>query len=125
MAEWLDTASVRDLEQPGSRGGHIAGVPGVPFFLVRKNNQVYAYRNACPHTGAPLEWVPDQFLDHEGGFVQCALHGALFRVNDGFCVSGPCAGQSLQSLPVRQRDERIAVDISALRENLPAPQSEN
>ncbi|MEE8263379.1 MAG: Rieske (2Fe-2S) protein, partial [Gammaproteobacteria bacterium] len=40
-------------------------------------------------------WVPDQFLDETGNLLQCATHGALFRIEDGFCVAGPCTGASL------------------------------
>jgi nitrite reductase/ring-hydroxylating ferredoxin subunit len=29
------------------------------------------------------------------------MHGALFEIDGGACVSGPCAGLSLHSLPVR------------------------
>jgi nitrite reductase/ring-hydroxylating ferredoxin subunit len=28
------------------------------------------------------------------------MHGALFDLESGECVSGPCAGQSLRALPV-------------------------
>lgn len=70
------------------------------IFVVRKQKRVYAYRNSCPHTGAPLEWMPDRFMDYDGMFIQCALHGALFTVDNGFCVRGPCAGESLQPVDV-------------------------
>lgn len=59
-----------------------------------------AYRNQCPHTGGPMDWVPGQFLTEDGGLIQCSLHGALFRIGDGFCVSGPCAGASLVPVQV-------------------------
>ena len=64
-------------------------------FLVRKNGNIYGYINSCPHTGAPLEWMPDQFLSSDGEHLQCALHGARFNITSGQCVSGPCVNQSL------------------------------
>jgi nitrite reductase/ring-hydroxylating ferredoxin subunit len=67
-------------------------------FLVRKGDAVYGYINHCPHTGVNLEWVPNQFLDASGGFIQCATHGALFRIEDGFCLRGPCVGARLRSI---------------------------
>jgi len=70
------------------------------LFVVRKNDLVYAYQNCCPHVGAPLEWLPDQFLDYDRMFIQCALHGALFAIESGLCLRGPCIGASLQALPV-------------------------
>jgi nitrite reductase/ring-hydroxylating ferredoxin subunit len=69
-------------------------------FLVRRHDELYAYLNRCPHTGGPLDWVPDQFLSLDGQHIQCATHAALFRIHDGFCVAGPCSGQSLVCLPV-------------------------
>jgi nitrite reductase/ring-hydroxylating ferredoxin subunit len=75
------------------------GEEALPAFVVRVGDEVVAYRNRCPHTGAPLNWNPDDFLSLERDFIQCAIHGALFRLLDGFCVHGPCSGRSL--LPVR------------------------
>jgi nitrite reductase/ring-hydroxylating ferredoxin subunit len=97
-----------DLEDPASRGFPAgAGEGARGFFLVRRGDAVFAYRNRCPHTGAPLEWLPDRFLDPEGAFIQCALHGALFRIEDGRCLRGPCAGDSLEPLAVAVRDGRV------------------
>jgi nitrite reductase/ring-hydroxylating ferredoxin subunit len=27
--------------------------------------------------------------------IQCTQHGAMFQLNDGLCVYGPCVGESL------------------------------
>lgn len=74
------------------------------ILVVRTAAGIFAYRNRCPHTFAPMEWEPDQFLDLTGTVIQCGIHGALFRIEDGYCVSGPCARQSLQSIAVTVRD---------------------
>lgn len=92
---------LKELADPASRGFSLSLEEGeVEGFVVRRGNRVTAFINSCPHTGASLNWSPDQFLDVEGEFIQCSLHGALFRPNDGLCIRGPCVGQSLQSLPV-------------------------
>jgi nitrite reductase/ring-hydroxylating ferredoxin subunit len=116
MPEWVDVMALADLQEPGAKGCRVDGIPGVPFFVVRKDGQVHAYRNRCPHTGAPLEWMPDEFLDLDKSFIECALHGALFRTDNGYCLRGPCAGQSLSALEVRQVDGRLEVDVAPLRE---------
>jgi len=72
-------------------------------------DRAYAYRNRCPHTGAPLDWQPHQFLDERGELIQCAIHGALFAIETGLCLRGPCAGRSLQALPVQLTDEGLLV----------------
>ena len=69
-------------------------------FIVRVGQQVFSYLNSCPHTGGPLDWMPDQFLSLDKDYIQCATHAALFRVDDGYCVAGPCAGDRLTSVPV-------------------------
>ncbi|MCB1849350.1 MAG: Rieske 2Fe-2S domain-containing protein, partial [Gammaproteobacteria bacterium] len=66
--------------------------------------------NRCPHTGAPLDWSPDQFLDAEGRFIICAMHGALFEIESGRCIYGPCVNQSLERLPVRLERGRLLLN---------------
>jgi nitrite reductase/ring-hydroxylating ferredoxin subunit len=102
-----------DLPEPGSRGFDLDLDDGPPqrIFVVRHSGRLTAYRNRCPHTGAPLEWLPDTFLDPEDSFIQCALHGALFRPEDGYCLRGPCSGQSLTALAVSVRDGRVCVAL--------------
>ena len=70
---------------------------GQSVFAVKKDGQIYVYVNACPHIGIPLEFQPDEFLDMEKRFIQCANHGALFEIETGDCIAGPCAGQALQA----------------------------
>jgi len=69
-------------------------------FVVYKRGEIYAYQNHCPHLGMELNWQPDQFLSFDNHSIQCSLHGALFRIEDGFCYSGPCCGESLNRLKV-------------------------
>jgi nitrite reductase/ring-hydroxylating ferredoxin subunit len=65
------------------------------IFAVKKHDRIYLYENVCPHLGIQLEWQPDEFLDIEASMIQCSSHGALFRIEDGECLLGPCQGQSL------------------------------
>ena len=69
--------------------------------VVRKSGRFFAYENSCPHQAMPLETFPDKFLNEDATLFVCSTHGARFRVEDGFCVSGPCEGKSLLSLQVR------------------------
>ena len=76
----------------------------VRIFAVRRGDAVYAYVNRCPHRGTPLDWVPDHLFDRTGRYLVCATHGALFQVEDGVCVSGPCFGDQLTPVPLEQQD---------------------
>ena len=66
------------------------------FMILRRNDHVFVYANRCPHKGLPLDFTPGRFLDHSKTHILCTNHGAVFRIEDGFCVSGPCAGESLR-----------------------------
>lgn len=107
----IELCCIEDIENPGSRGFDVDTGGAVPLrlFVVRKGDLLAAYRNRCPHTGAPLEWQPDQFLDIDNSFVQCAIHGALFKPEDGYCLRGPCVGQSLAALEITVSDGRLSV----------------
>lgn len=96
-----------ELAEGDSRGFPLAGGS---ILLVRRDGRVYAYRNRCPHRGIPLEWQPDRFLDVSGSLIQCATHGALFVIESGECVAGPCAGESLAALPCREQAGAIWVE---------------
>jgi nitrite reductase/ring-hydroxylating ferredoxin subunit len=89
-----------DLKDPGSRGFPVfLAEEMLDIFVVRQGEHVYGYLNRCPHTRGPLDWLPDQFLDLACEYIQCATHGALFRIADGLCVYGPCAGDRLTPVP--------------------------
>jgi len=77
------------------------------IFVIRKNDQVYAYQNICPHAQAPLEWNPDQFLDEKKESIICALHGAKFTIEEGDCIGGPCEGIGLTAASVEVVDGNI------------------
>lgn len=93
-----------ELAEGQSRGFALAELQ---LLLVRREGQVYAYQNRCPHRGIPLEWQPDQFLDASNSLIQCATHGALFLIESGECVAGPCSGQSLTPLNCREDADGI------------------
>lgn len=108
MTESSLICRLEDIADPGSRGFCIES-DGVKIegFLVQKEGVFYAYRNTCPHTGSPLDWVEHQFLDMDGALIQCAVHDARFNIENGLCVAGPCYGESLQKLEIIQKGNGI------------------
>jgi nitrite reductase/ring-hydroxylating ferredoxin subunit len=79
------------------------------YVLVRRAGRVYAYKNRCPHTGVNLEWLPNQFFDSSGHYLQCSVHGAIFDVENGQCLRGPCAGDALAAVTVEERSGEIVL----------------
>jgi len=96
--------SIHDISNPGSKG---MTYNDTRLIIVQKNLQFYVYLNSCPHRGIPLEWQPDQFLDMDKEFIQCAMHGALFSIDTGRCITGPCPGEKLTPIPHCIVDDQI------------------
>lgn len=79
------------------------------LFLVRNNAGIYCYIDHCPHLGSPLAWQPDQYLDSDKKHIVCATHAALFKIDSGYCVAGPCVDQSLTQLTIAIIDNEVVL----------------
>lgn len=101
MNEAKPLCSLSDIPESGSRA---LEHNGEPLFAVKKAGQVYLYRNDCPHDYIPLNHEPDEFLDASGTLIECANHGALFTIESGDCVAGPCVGECLEAVPFEIKD---------------------
>jgi len=77
------------------------------YMVIRQGEDVFVYRNACPHTGMPLDFRPGKFLNLDKTLIQCSTHNATFRIRDGLCVGGPCAGDRLTPVKVEIRDGHL------------------
>ena len=86
-----------EIEDGGSQR-FTTEIDGTPTLLlaVRKGDRVFVYVNSCPHVGAPLDFIAGKFLNAERTHIQCANHGALFEIEKGICVRGPCNGDALK-----------------------------
>ena len=74
-----------------------------PAFVVRHAQGVAAYINRCAHLALELDWDRGHFFDLNQRDLICATHGALYRVDTGECVGGPCNGTGLEALKVVER----------------------
>lgn len=81
------------------------------LFVVRQEDRLYAWRDACPHErGAPMAWRKNAYLNADRSRIVCHAHGALFDIATGLCLLGPCMGQSLTAVPIAlHADGAIAV----------------
>jgi len=96
-----------DIEEGHSKGFEVANKY---IFAVKKDAQIYVYYNYCPHLGTPLEWQEDQFLDSDGALIQCSTHGALFLIESGQCILGPCKGKNLKAIPFQQGNGFVMIN---------------
>lgn len=70
------------------------------IFITQRDGAFFAYQNLCPHLQVNLEYMEDQFLDMDKEYIICSTHGALFNVEDGECIWGPCQGESLTMVAI-------------------------
>lgn len=73
---------------------------GDTIFITQRDGCFYAYQNLCPHLQVELEFLENQFLDRDQAYIECSTHGALFTVETGECISGPCQGQALEKVDI-------------------------
>ncbi len=96
------------LSDPGSRGFSVEDRGRtVDGFIVKYDYSYFAYRNTCPHTGAPLDWVEHQFLDADKSLIQCAVPDARFFIDTGECIFGPCPDETLEKLDIVVQQDGI------------------
>jgi nitrite reductase/ring-hydroxylating ferredoxin subunit len=109
LASDLGAAEVRVVRLPAARDG----TPREALLLRDRHGALRAYLNRCEHLPVPLDAGGRRFLAADGGHLQCQTHGALYRLADGFCVQGPCAGRSLQALAVELEGDAVYVLLDA------------
>jgi nitrite reductase/ring-hydroxylating ferredoxin subunit len=101
---------LQELSDPDCREFSI-GDGDWPFqgFVVRFGDQIFAYQNHCAHLGHQLNWMPDSFLTKDRRNIICASHGALYEIDSGLCIAGPCLGKTLHPVEVRVENNEIIV----------------
>ena len=100
--------NLKDIPENGAKG-MIATVNGKQrnIFIIRKEGRVFAYINWCPHNQVLIDQIPGRFFNEDNSLIQCSKHGALFRIEDGYCVEGPCQGERLQRLPCESKNGSV------------------
>lgn len=98
-----------DLIPDGKARSYVLQIGDKRFhgFVVRRGEAVFGYVDRCPHAGLPLAQELDRYLTPDGDLIMCSWHGAVFSVEEGACVGGPCVGARLTPWPVEAREGRI------------------
>ena len=81
---------------------------GIAILLVRRNEEIYAMTETCPHMGGPLS--EGKLV---GDAIQCPWHMSELALEDGHVVNGPTA------YPARCFDVRVRagqIEVRAQRE---------
>jgi len=99
---------LEDLPDPGARNFVLQiGERRFHGFVVRRGQIVHGYVDRCPHMGLPLAQQLDRYLTPDSSLIACSWHGALFRLDDGDCLGGPCAGAALTPWPVSVQARQV------------------
>jgi len=94
-----------ELQDGSARGFDPLAKGQDTLFVVRQGPALRSYQNSCPHwPGSPMAWRKDAYLSEDGKKIACYGHGALFDIESGQCISGPCLGEFLQALPLHIDD---------------------
>ncbi len=110
--EWMRVCEAGQIGVHRAHGHAIRiGEQSAELILHLVAGEPRAYLNRCPHVGTPLNLAPDHFLDESARHFVCSTHGALFRVEDGLCVAGPCLGDSLTRFEARIRGDAVEVRL--------------
>ncbi len=72
--------------------------PREALVLLDLDGKVRAYLNRCRHLPIPIDSGSRSFLTFDKQHLLCGTHGALFRLDDGMCIAGPCLNLPLEAL---------------------------
>lgn len=95
---YIDLCPLTEMPADSARGFDLSGQGRDTLFIVRKGQNVYAYRNLCPHQGSSLPWRKDAYLNSDASRIVCFAHGAEFEIETGRCTFGAALGYCLQPL---------------------------
>ena len=88
--------------------------PREAMVLLGNDGEPRCYLNECRHLPIPIDMGSKRYLTQNKQHLLCGTHGALYRLDDGVCVTGPCLSLALESIPLIEEDGVLYVDVSAL-----------
>jgi nitrite reductase/ring-hydroxylating ferredoxin subunit len=85
--------------------------PREALVLLDLEGKVRAYLNRCRHLPIPIDSGSRSFLTFDKQHLLCGTHGALYRLDDGVCIAGPCLYLALEALELEEADGELFVLI--------------
>jgi nitrite reductase/ring-hydroxylating ferredoxin subunit len=93
--------SLEEIQDGGCRIFQInSDMEKVSIIVLRSGDLCYAYVNRCPHFGMKLAETDSQLIFEPNLWIKCNVHYAQFGWQNGACLGGDCAGDSLQTIPL-------------------------
>ena len=101
MSNWKEVGLINEFRK-GNKW--LIEVEEKPIALFKYKNKFYAIKNGCMHQGFPLA---------EGNFksymVECPLHGWVYDIRDGKCLS--LEKKFTKSYELRIKEDRIEIKL--------------
>jgi nitrite reductase/ring-hydroxylating ferredoxin subunit len=96
--------------------------PRISVGVFNVGGQIVAFRNECPHAGAPVcvgtlgaavasSGFGERHLEHEGCILKCPWHAWEFKLPEGVTLTQPAF--RLRAYPVVVEDGRVFVEERA------------
>ena len=118
-------AAVADIPAGGLGFTYASGPFTEGGVLVLTAAGVRGWLNRCRHLAVRLDQDdPGHFATSDHRHLVCGKHGALYRLEDGECVAGPCRGAQLRALPIVVDGENAYLDLEPLPDPLAGFQAE-
>ncbi|GED30013.1 Rieske (2Fe-2S) protein [Brevibacillus centrosporus] len=94
-------------------------INGVEIAVMNVEGKLYAYRNACPHQGAPMVYgtvtgtmLPckrgEYTYGHDQEIIRCPLHSWEFHLTTGKSLFDPCK-VSIKKYEVTVEDDTVVI----------------
>ncbi|MFT3922469.1 MAG: Rieske 2Fe-2S domain-containing protein [Myxococcales bacterium] len=88
--------------------------PREALVLLGSDGEPRAYLNECRHLPIPIDLGSRRYLTQDKRHLLCGTHGALYRLDDGVCVTGPCLSLALDALKLIEEDGVLYIDDTVI-----------
>lgn len=123
----LNEVKVCKTEELANGKRKIVTLDNMSIVVVNSDGQLHAFRNSCPHQGAPLEFGTisgamgySEPHEYEYGchneVLRCPLHGWAFNMNDGKSLFN--AKIKIKTFEVREQDGFIILLVKGKTDNI-------
>ena len=119
--DWLSLCELADIPIGAARGFDLDQTGRDDVFVVRTPDELFAYRNNCPHQNATLPWRRHEYLNAAGNKIVCSAHGAEFDIRTGHCTTGAALGLCLDAVRVKVTANAV---VKVRRRDLPDKDTE-
>lgn len=95
----------------------VAGNRTISVLIGKPSGRLKVFANVCRHQAVPLDLGVDSPMSDDGLYLVCNSHGAMYRPDDGYCITGPCRGERLFAMQAREEGDAIVLTVG----DSPAP----